>query len=504
MTLLRLAALLFLLIPLTLAAQGNPGYFREPAVHGDIVVFVSEGDLWSVSVGGGPARRLTTHAAEESRPAISPDGRWLAFSAAYEGPLEAHVMPLTGGVPKRVSFEHSQTQVLGWSPQGEVMYSTAHSSGVNARRVVVAVDPVTLARRELPLADANDATFDGEGRWLYFIRFGLTVTGDHARSYRGGAAGQLWRFDLIDGREAERVGPRDANLRRPMWSGDRLLVLSDAGNDRRFNLWSLAPDGSDARALTSHRDFDVRHAQIHGSRVAYQHGADLRVLDLDSGEDRRLDIRLVSDFDQRRERWLDEPLRYLEGSGFAPSGDRIVVTARGRATLAGTGTLRRVEIGAPAGSRISSPVISPNGRHVYAICDATGEQEIWRFPADGSPHGEALTEGGDSRRWNLWLSPDGRHLAHDDKRGRLWLLDTGNGRNRLIDDGGAEGSEGHAAVAWSPDSKHLAFVRQRREVGRTRIALYTLANERTDWLTSDRYSAYSPSFSPDGRWLWFL
>lgn len=478
------------------------GYLRWPAIHGDTVVFTAEGDLWSVAATGGAARRLTTHAAEESRAAISPDGRWLAFSATYEGPLEAYVMPLAGGSPKRISFENGSAQVLSWSSDDKVLYTTRNEGGMTWSSVVAAVDPRTLARSVYPLAEANDAVLDADGRWLYFIRFGLAMTGDNARGYRGGALGQLWRFDLRGGSEAERIGPRDANLRRPMWWNGRLVVIADI--DHRDNLWTLAADGGDPRQLTRHADFSVRSAQLHGDRVVYQLGADLHVLDLANGADQRLEVRLVSDFEQRRGRWIDDPLRYLEKVDFAPKGDRIAVNARGRVTLAGVGALRRVDVAAAAGTRLASAVISPDGRWVYAIGDASGEQEIWRFPADGSDGGRALTSDGDVRRWSLWLSPDGKQLAHDDKRGRLWLLDTDSGRNRLIDDGGADGNEGHDSVAWSADSQHLVLARQTREVGRSQLALFSLADGRLAWLTSDRYHSHSPSFSPDGRWLWFL
>ncbi len=74
------------------AAAPAGSYFRFPAVRGDTVVFTAEGDLWKSSVRGGAAQRLTTHPGYETNAAISRDGLWLAFSAAYEGAQEAYVI----------------------------------------------------------------------------------------------------------------------------------------------------------------------------------------------------------------------------------------------------------------------------------------------------------------------------------------------------------------------------------------------------------------------------
>jgi tricorn protease-like protein len=62
------------------SSADDPGYYRQPAIHGDSIVFVAEGDLWSVPLIGGRANRLTAHPAAEGNPAISPDGKFLAFT----------------------------------------------------------------------------------------------------------------------------------------------------------------------------------------------------------------------------------------------------------------------------------------------------------------------------------------------------------------------------------------------------------------------------------------
>src|SRR6185503_12620380 len=105
------------------------GYYRFPSLAGDTVVFTAEGDLWRVPVAGGTAQRLTTHPGEESRPAVSPDGKTLAFSASYEGPTEVYTLSLdTAGPPVRQTFEGATALVVGWTPQGDVLYSTRRYS----------------------------------------------------------------------------------------------------------------------------------------------------------------------------------------------------------------------------------------------------------------------------------------------------------------------------------------------------------------------------------------
>ena len=108
--------------------KGQLGYYRFPALSGDTVVFTAEGDLWRVGASGGIAQRLTTHPEEESRPAISPDGKTVAYSATYEGPGEVYTLPLDGGVPVRRTHDASRGLVVGWTPGGEMLFATRRHS----------------------------------------------------------------------------------------------------------------------------------------------------------------------------------------------------------------------------------------------------------------------------------------------------------------------------------------------------------------------------------------
>jgi tricorn protease len=75
------------------------GYYTDPALYGDTILFTSEGDLWSVGIHGGAARRLTSAAGTENKATVSPDGKTAAFSANYEGPTEVYTIPVGGDCP---------------------------------------------------------------------------------------------------------------------------------------------------------------------------------------------------------------------------------------------------------------------------------------------------------------------------------------------------------------------------------------------------------------------
>ncbi|AQS88960.1 Tricorn protease-like protein [Neoasaia chiangmaiensis NBRC 101099] len=491
---------------LATAANASPGYLRSPSAAAQMVAFEAEQSVWTAPAQGGQASRLTSNTHVDPQPVLSPDGRNVAFLADFDGPTEIYVMPVAGGTPKRVTFESLSGRVaprpIGWDAHAGILYSTTPDTGPAFSRIVASVDPATLARHVYPLADANDAALSPDGRWIYFVRFGTAISGDHLRAYRGGALSQLWRFDLQSGHEAERIGPQDVNLRRPMLWRDRLVVVSDQNG--RYNLWSYALDGTDPQQLTHHIDFGIEDASLANDRIVYQLGADLFAYDLAGRTTAKLPIDIATDDAARRPQWLAHPFRYLNDIALAPNGQLAALTFRGHVILAGSGPRRRVQIADAPNIRLRHAVVSPDGQAVYAFSDASGESEIWRFPTNGDGHGTQLTHGGHTEPTGLYISPDGKRIAHTDLFGRLSILDIASGTDRVIDDATKDGTNTYDTATWSSDSQALVFVRTRADNIRRQMALYTVGDGKILWLTDGKYESYAPRFSPDGHWLWFL
>jgi tricorn protease len=482
----------------TSAWAGTSGFYRQPALQGDTVFLVAEGDLWRVNSQGGEAQRLTTHSGVESQPAVSPDGQWLAFTGQYDGGTEIYLMPVTGGPPKRLTWEGGGMRVWGFSAAGEVLYT---SLDARPGAQLFALDVKTGQRRQLPVAQGSDGALSTDGKTLYFTRSGLRS--DNARQYRGGAIARLWSLDLAGRTEARPLVAEGNNDRRPLpysvGSEKRIAFLSD--RDGTVNLWSVNALGTDLRQHTTHRGWDIRHASIDGSRVVYALGADLYTADLaQRTAPRKLELSLGGDFDQQRERWIKKPQDFLTDISFAPNGERVLLAARGHLATQGVQALRRAELPQPSDGRCRKGEFSSDSKSVFAVCDFSGELEIWRFPANGSGQPERITDGATTQRRDLLPSPDGRWLAHTDKEARIWLTDLKAKTTREI----ARSSRGAPQLqAWSPDSQALAWTTPLKHGDRSQLQLHNLADGRTHTLTSDRYDSDAATFSPDGQWLYF-
>ena len=486
-------ALLLAFLPAAAQSPGPQGYYRFPAIHGDTLVFTAEGDLWVVGIRGGRAERLTSNPGLETNAAISPDGRTVAFTGTYEGPADVYTMPMAGGLPTRRTFQGGAT-VVGWTPDGGVLYATRNYSTL-PNTELAKLDTATDTPRLVPLAQAAEGAYDPAGTTLFFTR--QAFQGSHTRRYRGGTTQNLWRWTAGDAEARPLTADYAGTSKTPMvWQG-RVYFLSD--RDGTVNLWSMTPDGGDARQHTHHDGWDIRGAALSDGRIVYQLGADLWLYTIASGDDHLVPITLASDLDQTREHWVTSPLEYLTAAHLSPTGDRVVLTARGQAFVAPVGPGRLVEASRKPGARYRSARFAPDGRSVYALSDQTGETEWWRLPANGVGDAERLTSGAAVIRFDGILSPDGKFLAYGDKNRDLWLFDVARKVSTRI----ASSGEGEFFdLAWSPDSKWLAYVEP--TVTFSRIMLHSVVEGRAVPLTSDRVDSYSPAWSPDGQWLYFL
>ena len=479
--------------PVTASATAL-GYYRFPALAGDSIVFTAEGDLWRVPLSGGVAQRLTSHPAEESHAAVSPDGRTVAFSAGYEGPTEVYTLSLdTPAPPERQTWEGASAIVVGWTPQGDILYSTRRYSTLPNLQLA-RVNPKTHAVTLLPLSQASDGAYDGST--LFFTRF--PFQGSYTKRYHGGTAQSIWKF-TGSGEAVSLTGDYTGTSKTPMvWQG-RVYFLSD--RDGTVNIWSMDPSGKDLRQHTKHAGgFDVQSPSLASGRIVYQLGADLRVFDIAANRDSAVPVRLVSDFDQMRDRWVRTPADWISTAHVSPNGDRVVFTARGQLFVVPAQQGRIVEATRDRKTRFREGRFFPDGKSLVALSDKSGEVEFWRVPANGIGDAEQLTKDGKVLRWDGIPSPDGKHIAHWDKDQELWVYDVSAKTQTKL---ASSNTGDFRDIQWSPDSRWLAYSAPVDNEVKV-LFVYNAETHAITPVTTDRYDSFSPAWTPDGKWLFFL
>lgn len=483
---------LFLFLSILSFSQ-QKGYYRTPAISGNTILFTAEGDLWKYDLSNGITMRLTTDKGLETYPCISPDGKEVVFTGQYEGTSELYMMDINGGVPKRITFDFSGAiQAYSWTKDNRIVYRTMAYSSTIAPQIVL-LDPKTLARERVPLWQASYGCYDADNI-LFFTRF--RNQGSKTKRYKGGFIEQVWKFDGTH--EANNLtADFDGTSTDPMLYNDRVYFLSD--RDGTLNIWSMDKNGKDLQQQTFSKGWDIQTPSINGSRIVYQKGADIWLYDIATHKESLLNITLVSDFDQRKPKWIKSPVESISQADISPGGNYAAIISRGRIFVSPAKSDRWQEVTRKSGVRFKE-VHFIDEKTLAAISDASGEFEIWKMNADGSGIPTQITKNTKTIISFFRVSPDGKYIAFADKNEVMRIVETSSGSIKYMYD---KAYAGLNELQWSPDSRFICFTQGIANLN-TQICVVDTRSMKMTPITTDRLNSYNPSWQRDGKWLYFV
>jgi tricorn protease len=475
-----------------LSAQ-QKGYYRYPAIHGNNIIFTAEGDLWRFDISANDAKRLTSNHGVESHASISPDGKRIAFVAQYEGPSEVYVMPIDGGRPKRLTYEEGSPIVYQWTTSGKILYSTTSRSTLpNAQ--LVKIDPENMTSELIPLLQADQGTYSPGGE-LFFTR--LRDQGSHTKRYKGGTAQSLWKFDGA-GEARALTADYPGTSKDPMYYNGRIYFLTD--RDGTMNIWSMNTDGGDLKQHTRVTRWDLADADLYDGKIVCQQGADILLYDIESDKSTVPEISLNSDFDQKRVQWINDPKSKITNVDLSFKGDQIVLTSRGRIFSVPLEADRWSEVTRKYGIRYKDATYLNQENDLMMLSDESGEFEIWKTDNWGFKPPKKITSGSNDFIESFLPSPDGNYIIYNEKDNKLMLYSGTTGTSAII----GQNDFGYSApYSWSPNSQWIAYTdRAANQAGYLRI--YDVKEAKSYQITTGRQEDYTPQFSKDGKWLYFI
>ena len=379
----------------------------------------------------GETAPLTQGPAWDYKPAVSPDGKWIAFSRSIEGPSRIWLMPSQGGRPVQLTNSSSDDRWPTWGKGGSRLF---FHRLVNEGKSLRWLDLESGEVRELVDAEQKpqQASFDPSGERVVFCA--------------EGASGKRLRLVELEGGGIQDLETGEGEACFPRWSPDgrSIAYAFKADPASRWELAVVAPDGSGRRVLTAGFETlrgldgpmdwspDSRRLVFHSDTDPYE--ANLFVLSVESGELERL----------TEDHWFDEaPSFTADGRGV------LFMSTRGGGWTWG---LFRFDLASGEITGFAGPdyteknFVRPGtaGSLLWTQVDASGERVVRRTEAGDLEEIEG-TQGG---RWPS-LSRDGRRLLFTEMSHRVeyWLIENPAGSGSPVR---AEAPSRALAAAGSP------------------------------------------------------
>ncbi|MCJ7630346.1 MAG: PDZ domain-containing protein [Longimicrobiales bacterium] len=491
------------------SAQEETRLLRFPNINGNSVVFTYAGDLYTASLNGGEAKRLTSHEGQEVFARFSPDGRWIAFSGEYGGTRQVYVIPSTGGTPRQLTFYPDvgpmpprggyDHLVLDWTPDGSKIMIRANRTpfGERVGRYYL-VDPVN-GGLELPLEipeGASGATYDETGTKLaYNIK---SREWRHWKRYRAGRQQDVWIYDLAN-HTADRVTDEPATDNFPMWIGKEIYFVSDRDENEKLNLWVYDTETGETSQVTRHTEFDVMWPSRGVGGIVYENGGYLYHFDPATKESRKLSITVIGDRPYTVP-YFRNVSDNVESFDISPSGKRVVFGARGEVFTvpAENGNIRNLS--ETPSFRERGVGWSPDGKWISYFSDASGDYDLYVMPSDRSAEPTRLVPGDAVWMDGLQWSPDSKWIAWSDNMNRLRAMEVASKRLVDID---RTGTGPLSDFSWAGDSKWIAYAKNGANAMPS-VWIYSFTSGARSQVTDDMTSESNPVFDPKGRFLYFI
>jgi Tol biopolymer transport system component len=343
---------------------------------------------------------------------LSPDGRWIAYSAAQNGNTDIFVMSTTGRIPIRVTTNPAADRNPRWSPDGNWLGFASYGTE-NPQIWVIKISPKGLPDG-LPLQIPEDAHILG-GNWTgtASIGFAAAFRTDHIFTANTDGTGetQLTQFSSVNA--------------RPIWSpnGERIAFRSDYRKPlNRYQLWTVASTGG-APGLVSDKEVGSFIWSPDGERLLFVAGAGLNrsvIMEASArgGEPKEV-MTIDGDIDGLSRSPDGRTIFFaftIEPARFANAEEYLKERLSGIGAIPIDGGESRIIIPADKkGIWYSDCRPDPEGKRLayimfdYAQYNKEGMYSIWTMDLDGGPPRQ-ITRGGE---YALCWSPDGKWIIYE-------------------------------------------------------------------------------------------
>ncbi len=474
----------------------------QPAVSKTNITFSYANDLWVADLNGKNLRRLTSASGVETNPFFSPNGKYIAFSGNYDGNTDVYLIPVEGGIPKRLTWHPIGDTVRGFSSDGKkVIFASNRFAATRGRAKLYSVSLKGGYPMPLELPFANKLTYSPDGAYIAYIPYAEVY--NQWKNYRGGTYTQIWIFSLKTKKIVKVPQPAGrCNDTDPFWLNGKIYFRSDRNGE--FNLFSYNVKSQKLVQLTRYKKFPILNMNANAGNLVFEQAGRIIKYNLKNNSSTPIQIKIASDLKEVRIRYSSNP-RFIRSGSISPSGARAVFGYRGEIITvpAKKGDHRNLTNTVSVHERF--PSWSPDGKRIAYFSDMGGEYILKIAPQSGKGESKNYKIPGAGFYTSISWSPDNQKLCFTDNARNIFWLDIKSGKILKIDSEPhyAPGTYGSMIGRWSHDSKWITY-HLNNTTKMSQVYVYSIKSGTSRLLTDGLSDISEPIFDPSGKYMYFL
>lgn len=475
--------------------MSQSAYLQSPALNNETLIFVTDDDLWKVDLSGGEARRLTTKRGVAACPKISLDGKNIAFTSNDSGQRDIYLMPIDGGIAKRVTFM-GVNKILRFSDNNNLLFTSLHDDFARGATHVYSLNLKSGEIAKLPWGPSHDFVSCSKANLV-----GRNL-GDPARwkRYQGGTAGHFWVDTTKKGNFKRILKKITHGVANPEFIDDALYFISDY--EGVANIYKSDVNGNSLKRITNQKKYYIRNFTASGDWIVYQCHGDLFRYNLKKKTEEKIDISVKSTFLQASERF-ERPINYLQSFSLASRAKELTMTARGQLYIMPPWNGAPLRLGNKDWFYKSAVITSESKlSEIVAIeIDNHGEEHVVLFQVkENGQISKSKLFSNFGKAYFLTPSPDNKKIALVTNRNEVWLIDRATKKRKSLAKNNCHFIFG---LAWSPDSKYICFNDSPTHhiMG---IRIIEVNGKTNRFVIPPIGSDFSPTFCPSGKYLFFI
>lgn len=456
------------------ADPGSPLWLRHQQISpdGKTIAFCYQGDIFTIPVSGGLAKRITAYPGYDGSPIWSPDSKFIAFSSDRAGSEDLYIVDAKGGAPQRLTFNSGAENPVAFLNDSTILFNAAGMPDVKFDEFPysgfgqIYSIPTKGGRPELFCSLPMQQLSVKDGNILYTDHKGYE---DPWRKHEKASISRDVWLRNADGKSYKKLTDFVGEDRNAVWSPDGRGFFYLSEKDGCSNIYYRATvdaNGNNDKQITHYTKNPVRFLSVgKDGTICYGYDGEIYTTNIDGGEPKKVSLSIVTD-NTVPEVVYTNLRNDITSFALSPNNKEVAFVMHGEVYVGNIefGTVKRIT-NTPQQER--SVTFSPDGRKLVYASERNGNWNLYmsEIVRKEDPLFCYATEIKETRLTNEKefpcfqpvFSPDGKSIAFLRDRTEICGLDLKSKKITTIRDKkyGYSYQDGDQSFSWSPDSKWI-------------------------------------------------